>query len=263
MSAPCCSLYAAGPTPVFDTPDVAALFGRNPEGALPLDAQGLMRRLELIALPGQEIAVVAHHSPQIVQVCVPGYDPASRCYTDKRFLTAQALPLSVRLPPAAYILESLTRRAEARTRYLWGGNWHAGIPALLDLYPPPRPLSDEELLDWTLTGVDCSGLLYEAAVGCTPRNTSSLLNFGQPVDPAGGTIAASLRPLDLLVWKGHVVIVFSEEETIESSADKRRRGVTRQPLDARLDEIMNERRFTAGLPGSEQFTVRRWHPDRL
>ncbi|HPE85225.1 MAG TPA: hypothetical protein PLO43_03500, partial [Chlamydiales bacterium] len=83
----------------------------------------------------------------------------------------------------------------------------------------------------TFAGVDCSGLLYEASYGLTPRNTSELISFGEERS------LENLQPLDLLVWKGHVVIVLDPYHTIESRLGK---GVVITPLADRLSEIERE-----------------------
>jgi hypothetical protein len=78
-----------------------------------------------------------------------------------------------------------------------------------------------------------------------------------------------LKPLDLIVWDGHVVIVLDETQTIESRMDHEpenpglQGGVRRRGLKDRLQEILAERRPVneAGdcEKGEECFVIRRWY----
>ncbi|MFH1801089.1 MAG: hypothetical protein ABH891_09655 [Candidatus Omnitrophota bacterium] len=152
--------------------------------------------------------------------------------------------------------------------YVWGANDSRGIPDLLRYYPPAGSISLKNRELWTLKGLDCSGLLYEAADGATPRNTSDLVSFGKPVPIEGLTakgIAHQLKPLDLIVWKGHVIIVFDKTRTIESCMGcSSKGGVTVRYLQTVLDEVMKTRtpvnRFPRIASAAERsFVVRRWY----
>ena len=121
---------------------------------------------------------------------------------------------------------------------------------------------------WQLAGLDCSGLLYEATGGWTPRNTSALVSFGKPVDINGlsaDSIAGKIRPLDLIVWQGHLIIVLDHGEVIESRlyCDGRKNGVIIKPLKERLHEILSARNpsNSLGAKGNvskKTFVIRRW-----
>ncbi|HEY5259788.1 MAG TPA: hypothetical protein VIJ46_04000, partial [Rhabdochlamydiaceae bacterium] len=142
--------------------------------------------------------------------------------------------------------------------YIWGGNWSAGIPALLALYPPSDEISGDLRTLWALKGVDCSGLLYEATDGFTPRNTSELVHYGSPVlieNKSISEIQKLVRPLDLIVWKGHVVIVVDSEKTIES---RHRHGVVIAPLKERLEEVLQTRAPKNTWSDGDHFVIRRW-----
>jgi cell wall-associated NlpC family hydrolase len=118
---------------------------------------------------------------------------------------------------------------------------------------------------WQLSGVDCSGLLYEATAGSTPRNTSSLVGFGRPVAVAGRSaaeLAALLQPLDLIVWPGHVMIVIGGGRVIESRLDCQNphAGVRIRPLKTALTGIMQKRKPVDAIGnGAKEFVVRRWY----
>jgi cell wall-associated NlpC family hydrolase len=120
----------------------------------------------------------------------------------------------------------------------------------------------------TLSGLDCSGLLYQATGGWTPRNTSQLVSYGRAVQIAGkriDEIARLLQPLDLIVWNGHVLIVLDKNRLIESRLEcgnQSNGGVKTTALRQRLVEIMRTRRPVDRWPiaGSQRdvFVVRRW-----
>jgi len=207
-------LIAKVPTPVLNTPDFANNFGAK---NLPLDEKGLFRPLELIALPGTHFSLKKQISPYIAEVTTEEY-PCSPLYIDLRFTTpcSSSSPRKKALPPPARILERLEK--SLGLPYIWGGNWGQGIPELQTLYKAST----------TFQGVDCSGLLYEATDGFTPRNTSELLQFGEEV-----TSRENIRPLDLIIWPGHVVIAFDSATTIESLHPQ---GVIIQPLSKALPQ---------------------------
>ncbi|MGD0587089.1 MAG: peptidoglycan endopeptidase, partial [Oryzomonas sp.] len=153
--------------------------------------------------------------------------------------------------------------------YVWGGNVPEGVNALIGtLYPAGAPLDDRIKRRITLAGVDCSGLLYQATGGWTPRNTSQLVFYGTGVAVEGKDaqeIAESLQPLDLVVWGGHVIIVLDRNTAIESRLACGRPangGVVTTPLQQRLTEIMRTRRPVNAWPvkGKQEgiFVVRRW-----
>jgi hypothetical protein len=123
---------------------------------------------------------------------------------------------------------------------------------------------------WQLAGVDCSGLLYEATNGFTPRNTFSLVEYGRSVPIAGldpVKIVERLEPLDLIVWSGHVMIVLDRERLIESRLDSGGKGggVRVRPLREALAELMKGRvpldDYKAVTANWEKgFVIRRWYP---
>ncbi len=139
---------------------------------------------------------------------------------------------------------------------------------MLTFYPPPKPISPYLKKIWTLKGLDCSGLLYEATAGCTPRNTSELVNFGSPVKIAGlnaEQIIQKLKPLDLIAWDGHVIIVLDKNTIIQSRPARpgqpSHAGVRIQNLKTTLAETL-EQRSPADIfdpPDTRKiFVVRRW-----
>lgn len=218
---------ATKPTPLLNSPDFQKVFGSN---HLPLDEKGLLRSLEMIALPGTKFEIQREIGPHIFEVNTQDY-PDAKVFIDSRFTTPATAETKERpkiLPEPKTILKRL--KAALGLPYVWGGNWSAGIPEILSLYQPPI---DKNLHStWTLQGLDCSGLLYEATWGYTPRNTSELIHFGEEV--------FSLQPLDILVYPGHVIIVLDETTTIESRYGK---GVVLESLPKRLSELAGKKIF--------------------
>jgi hypothetical protein len=102
--------------------------------------------------------------------------------------------------------------------------------------------------------------LYQATNGCTPRNTSSLASFGNPVNIEGKNadeILALLKPLDLIVLKGHVVIVYDSNYTIESSPII---GVHKTEIKSRIEKLMTHLQPANDFSKSNKiFVVRRWY----
>lgn len=271
LSAPLFAV-AHAPTPLLNTQDFRFSFGGHSGTDIPLDSQRLLRSVEIVAFPGSKFTVIEQVSDHIVRATTQEY-PGQDVFVDRRFLKfvgeepkerARSLPS---MPMILNGLESLVG-----TRYIWGGNWPAGIPSLLEYYPPKVGIAhlDPLLADtWQLKGVDCSGLLYYVSNGVTPRNTSSLVNFGRTVPIAGkqpDEIVHQLNDLDLIVWRGHVVIVYDQERSIESFAGK---GVIKQSLQERIEELMQEKKrvpvdeYAATVDIGDRFVVRRWHPDNI
>jgi len=208
------------PAPLLNTPDFRAVFGGIHGGALKKDGVGLVRELEMIALPGSTFVIHQDMGDNILRVSTQAYPVSEydKLYADSRFLKLtdkKPAPPVLNIPPLADVADRLY---EANgSRYIWGGNWKAGLPQMLEYYPPSS--SDADIEYWTLKGVDCSGLLYEAMDGSCPRNTSMLIDYGSVVDIEGLStkqIIAKAKPLDYVVWPGHIVIFIEPDKIIQS-----------------------------------------------
>ena len=241
-------------TPVLNTPALAAIFSGHDGKILKTDRCGQVRELEFIALPGTSFRIIKeirNGKMTVFQVETADYPPPSGrgLYVDSRLIETNDTEPPPRLrkqPEADAIIAALKEAVGAS--YVWGGNTLQGVPEL--------------------AGLDCSGLLYHATDGWTPRNTAQLVAFGRAVPIVGKTpdeLAKLLLPLDLIVWNGHLVIVADMETTIESRllcGKKGNGGVTATPLLKRLKEIMRTRRSMDVWPGEgkqqDAFVVRRW-----
>jgi len=256
------------PTPVFNTAEIASCFGGETGDALPLDEQGIMRTVETILYSGTLIKLLEKmKQPHIWKIETNEYQYNVEKFLDDRFIQiVDSLPSkrNVKLPSPSAVLKTMLELE--KTRYIWGGNWPHGIDLLPNIYPSKSSLHQLDPLindTWVLRGVDCSGLLHYATNGWTPRNTSSLVNFGQSVDIEGKSISSILekiQPLDLIVWKGHVVCAIDKHTTIESKLSE---GVVKFDSYERLSAIMKERKPANSCTEAAAFVIRRWHPDHL
>lgn len=267
------------PTPVLYTSDFKNVFGGQDGSTLKLDEYGEIDELEFIALPGTVFDIIdtIHIDPKITiyQVTTPEYpyETEKGYYIDSRFVkTSEEKPpqRKIDLPPTDQIISNLI--AAEGQEYTWGGNYFQGIPELLTWYPSQHELDHTLTSQWILQGVDCSGLLYQATNGYTPRNTSLLLNFGNAIEIENKSqtdIIASLQPLDLIVWDGHVIIVLNNQEIIESrldydkTTDGMQGGVRRRPITEVFTELLNDKipvndYQDPNKTESKRFVIRRW-----
>ena len=251
---------AEGPTPVLNTPAFAEVFG----GDLKLDPCQGVRPVEFVALPGTLFRIEGSQQKDgvtVYRVTSNDYPYPSKTgyFVDARFvkLVDAATPERTRVLPGLAEVQRALLEALGRP-YVWGGNLKDGVALIGKLYPRGE----------TLAGVDCSGLLYEATDGYTARNSSHLTAFGAPVPVAGLTpegIAQRLRPLDLIVYKGHVMVVLDRDRIIQSTMGcQGGGGVTVSPLIDTLRHLMKSRKprdeYPRGIAGNKAFVVRRWFP---
>ncbi|MEM8728192.1 MAG: NlpC/P60 family protein [Chlamydiota bacterium] len=225
------------PTPILNTPDFSKVYGES----LPFDRQLLVRAVEMIALPKMVFHLVEQKSETIIEVTTGRYFSSASLYIDSRFGTfyREVVRTSPFLPSPEVIIERM--RSSLALPYVWGGNYGKGISEWKRFYPPRRKLSPFEETHWTFRGLDCSGLLYEATNGYTPRNTGEMMTYGKEV-----ATTEDIKPLDLILYSGHLVIAIGNDETIESRHSSG--GVEIRPLAERLSEIRGP------------YALRRFHP---
>lgn len=267
------------PVPVLNTPDFRSVFGGVDGKTLDLDQCGQILALEFIALPGTtfqiEDSITTFPFPvyRVTSSDYP-YPSESGYYVDSRMVRtthSPPVPRKRSLPDPEMIVARLA--SAVGTPYQWGSNLRQGIPEMSSLYPPAPDQQRASSIQnsWTLRGLDCSGLLYEATAGWTPRNTSELVQYGSPVPIAGfdaDGIIQRVQPLDLIVWKGHVMIILNRDLLIESRLDcqgtaggvtiRNLREALRQLLVSRVPLNEYERNDPAAPKG---FVIRRWHPE--
>lgn len=263
-------LYAVaiGPTPVLNSPDFESVFGGADGMTVKTDKSGLIREMEFIALPGTVFDLLGefdHGSYKIFKVECREYEYGTELFIDSRFVELKKQRPGERfvaMPKKEDIYKVLDK--VVGNRYCWGGNYNDGIRKLIELYQPKGNVSDKLKNEWMLTGCDCSGLMYEATDGFTPRNTSKLVNYGEAVEIEGLSaeeIAAKCKPLDMIVWNGHVIYVYDEKTSIQSSLSKG--GVIKLDLVETLQEVMSTRTPVNNFDAStgSRFVIRRWFAD--
>jgi len=252
-------------TPVLNTSDYEMVFGGSDGGQVKLDDQGLIREMEFIAFPNtvfEIIESIPKEDHSILKVTTSDYPyESSDLFIDSRFVevvNTKPTERSKVLPDKNEILINILN-LDGRP-YMWGGNYDAGIEALLNYYSPSVEIDNNVKSNWCLKGVDCSGLIYQATGGATPRNTSSLIKYGTGLLIEGKSteeIAEMLLPLDLITWSGHVIIIVNDSTVIESSPPE---GVHKSELISRLNEVMSERTPVNDWSATEgkRFVIRRW-----
>lgn len=251
--------------PILNSPNFETVFGGFDGNSLKTDGEGLIREIEYIAFKGDVFEIIdeIHKTDhKIYHVKTDDYQYTSQLYIDSRFVTVvtnkpESKPKQ--LPSKKEIYSFLDRAVGSK--YIWGGNYIAGIDKLIDYYPPSGTIDTETRLKWCLKGCDCSGLMYEATNGYTERNTSKLIYEGEPVLIEGLSaeeIANILKPIDMIVWKGHVLYVYDEITSIQSALSKG--GVVKTDLIETLKHLMETRTPVNDYDAAtgERFVVRRW-----
>jgi hypothetical protein len=260
--------YTHSFTPILDSDCFDQIFGGENGRTLPVDSQGLLRHVETVAFPFTKMQVLEQKNQYIVRIKTADYPYGENLFVDKRFLQPCAQESPERkpvLPSPSAILSTMD--SLIGTRYFWGGNC-LGIPEMMEFYPPQvgfGELDETTLRNWTFQGVDCSGLIYFATQGYTPRNTSSWVTYGQPVPLEGmkiSQILEHLKPLDALVWPGHIIFVKDSGHIIESLGGH---GVIVQDIRSRLTDIIEIKGYTLKNvwnknQAEKHFVIRRWHP---
>ncbi len=260
---------AKEPCPVLNSPDFPGVFGGSDGVTIKTDGEGLIREMEFIALPGTVFELLGEYdygTYKIYNCKCDEYEYNSLLYIDSRFVDIKSehpKPREKKLPSKDDIYKFLDRAVGEK--YCWGGDYIDGISKLAEYYKPSKEISDDLKYKWTLRGCDCSGLMYQATNGYTERNTSKLINYGDAVEIAGLSaqeIAAKVKPLDMMVWNGHVIYVYDENTSIQSGLS--RGGVVKLDLLETIQHIMKTRKpvndYNSGK--GERFVVRRWFPNQ-
>ncbi|MCH9630020.1 MAG: hypothetical protein S4CHLAM37_00110 [Chlamydiia bacterium] len=257
------------PTPILNRSDFSRVFGGHDQQIL-LDEIGLLRPLEMIALEGEVFKCKSEVSDTILEVKYPGYPSDSPLYIDRRFIEfTEGVPEVTKKEPVIdkEILKSFESMLDLP--YIWGGNVSSGIEEMKKLYPIPEEgkLSKLEQANWTFSGVDCSGMLYEATNGACPRNSSWMQEMGEPLNIEGKSaseVLKMLKPLDAIIWHTHVLFVLDDTYTIESRAC--RGCVFKTKIQDRLqqiEEIENKTPMNTSKRNDfleKGYLIRRWYP---
>lgn len=242
-------VVAKSSTPVLYTPDFTTQFGWADGVSLNFDRYWEIDALEMVAMKDTVFELETDLGNGIYHVSTKDYPVENDLYIHKDFVwKSMRIEPNARistLPSPEKILERL-KSIEGKD-YVWGGNDPDGIPEMLELYTPSSEISQLKQDQWKLTGVDCSGLIYWATDGYTPRNTSWLVDYGTSLNIAWKSlqeIVPMLQPLDIIVWRGHMLVVYDEDHTIESTVSSNgplAPGVQIRKIEDSLGQIMQKR----------------------
>ncbi len=209
-------------TPLFNTSDFIKKLDSSP-----VDHTHHIRILETILFPRRQVEVVKTID-DLSLVKTKDYYPEKEFYTLSSFLELGEQE-DKPLPSKETILSDL--KSFQKMPYLLGGNCKNLVDLGLKSIDPFIQRHKH------LYGIDCSGLIYYVTNGHTPRNTSELMHYG--------TRVLSLQPLDLIVFKGHVLIYLGNDEVIES---REKDGVVISNWSEREKEINKEMVFNRFHP---------------
>ncbi len=270
--------------PFFCLADFPRYYGSGTDGSLVLDDWNQVDPLEYVALPDTAMRVrqiLSYSGITLLDVTTTEYpydsDPH---YIDARMV--QVIGSDIAIPerkikiPSPYTIQRRMRK-QVGLPYIWGGNSPVGSMKMFDLYPSNHTIDDLTRAKWTMAGFDCSGLLFWATDGYTPRNTSKLITYGIGIDIEWKTpeeIVKILKPLDIIVWNEHGRIVLDKGHIIESTVNfsstgnySTPNGVRIVPLIESLRNIIDEKQrqpvndwAASTFPKNEKFVIRRWYP---
>ncbi len=214
-------------TPIFNTPNFKALLSDG--GGV--DGTNHLRILETFLFPKREIILIEEIG-EVVSIQTKDYPWDAQLFTKATFLEKGVEKPFSAIPPIPLIINRL--RNFPKIPYLLGGT----IPksTYMGLLLEGNEFKDRHKV---LFGIDCSGLLYYVTEGNLPRNTSDLLKVGMEVQ--------ELIPLDLILFKGHVLIYLGEGEVIES---REKDGVVISCWEERKKEITKAYTFIRFHPGA-------------
>ena len=271
-------------TPFFYLDDFPRYYGGGTGWTLILDDWNQVDPLEYVAFRNTAMqihSILSYSGITLLQVTTKEYPYDS----DPHYIDVRTVRIIEDIHPITERRINLPKQDVITNRmkdqigkpYIWGGNSPIGLMRMLDFYKPTQSIDTLTKSKWTMAGFDCSGLLYWASNGYTPRNTSKLITFGTGVDIEWKTpeqIAKILRPLDVIVWRWHDRIVIDTGSIIESTANfggtgnyTTPNGVRIVPIIDSLRDIINDKKRTpvndwdlSKLGKTEKFVIRRWYP---
>lgn len=253
-------LEALTETPILSEKDFSKVM---PFDSLHLDKLGLFRPLEMVAFKGSVFHQISIHEDskgnKIFRISYEGYPSKTPLYVDARFVKPINDYKREKIPMLSRDQLCQMMKDQVGVKYVWGGNSPNGIKAMQDFYPYSF---EENSHHRFFEGLDCSGLLYYVTKGQTPRNTEGLKFFGKGLNIKGLTnesIISLLKPLDMVIWKGHVFFILDSKTAIESRVY--RGSVYLTDIKERFAKIYQEDGVIAAndpydLKG---FVVRRWY----
>lgn len=215
--------------PVFSTPDIHKLYGQALDDKdnvifteLDLDSYGQIDPIVGRVFPSELLDVIEIIHSEVLKRDIfrvvgsnPFYHlPDAECYVDSAFFAEDSGSNRERFRPRSKeeVLIELIKISDMSLPYVWGGTSDVGCKEMLDVYQFEFE-THLELQKVIGQGFDCSGLIYFAHGNpFEPRNTSQMIESGHALDIYGRNkyeILNMIEPLDIIVWKGHVMIVIT------------------------------------------------------
>ncbi len=245
-------------SPVFNKEDIYKILSELPE-EIQTDKKGLIPEIEYIAPPGTEFEIsgkIPQKDFTILKVRPVGKDEIY--YIDSRFLEPGRKKYSGEKLTEEEIIRNL--KSMEGYPYEYGGSVANGVWKLQSMYE-----IDGLKEKWKPKGLDCSGLIFQATDGMTPRTSTEMVTeFGEGLEIEGKDseeILEMIKPLDIIGYPGHVFIALDKESVIESSPKK---GVRILNTESRLKSLMKERKPVNAITSenkSKSFVIRRWYAD--
>jgi 6-pyruvoyl-tetrahydropterin synthase len=245
------------PTPVLNISNFLSVFNLDKKN-LKKDPKGHTRELEFIALKNMIFEIIEKTDHAYIYKVKCSFYKSSNLYIDSRFCIFSNKKMK---PNLKYNLipHKIIKKLNSYINlpYIWGANYFKGCVDILKFYP--TILKDKKDINrWIFKGLDCSGLLFDVTNGYIKRNTSDLLSYKNKIDIESLNpfeIQKKIKPLDLIVFKGHVIIIIDSITTIES---REKKGVYKENLIKRLNEIMKTKTPKNIFENENNFVIRRW-----
>jgi hypothetical protein len=218
------------------------------KGHVPLNPKGHFDILEMTLVPMMQGIVLEEHTYcglDVLKVQFTFYKES--LYVLKEHTKKVCKTYQFERPSKQTIIDRL--KSCIGKYYLWGGNFPKKTVSLYSFCEKmPKDVREKRVID--LDGIDCSGLIFYASNYTIPRNTAELNHFGEPL-----SLTEPLRPLDLILTKGHVRIVLDEKTVIQS---RQNRGVYLSQLSHEIRKLDRKNSLRDSVSGAHDYCIRRW-----
>jgi hypothetical protein len=243
-------------SPVFNIPHIYKFLSEL-DGEVKSDKKGLVAEISFVAPPGKEFEIIEEIEQSGYTILkVKPVDSEKIYYLDSRFIEQSS---GEYIQKGKLSGEEIIRNLKAMEGYPYeyGGSIANGVYKFEQMYDI-KGLKEK----WKPKGLDCSGLIYQATNGLTPRTSNALTEFGEGLDIEDkelDEIIGMIEPLDIIGYPGHVLIAVDKNSIMESSPKK---GVRILQIETRLKQLMKDREPVNDVSGKNKnkiFVIRRWY----